>query len=140
MPPVNDDLSALQLVLSADPALVAIVRLAMVVSLSAVLFAALIGIPLGASIAVVIMVLTLGVTLLGETPSPASLPRSDQRVSRPVNKPDKAGAALLGSVELSEPPAYEQVALANVALAWELAGLLAVLVGAVATAVLRALL
>src|SRR5215470_9283092 len=45
------DVSALQLVLSADPALIAIVRLSLIVSLSAVLFAALIGIPLGALIA-----------------------------------------------------------------------------------------
>jgi tungstate transport system permease protein len=46
-----DDLSALQLVLSGDHALLAIVRLSLVVSLSAVLCAALIGIPLGALIA-----------------------------------------------------------------------------------------
>jgi tungstate transport system permease protein len=46
-----DDVSALQLVLSGDPALLAIVRLSLVVSLSAVLCAALIGIPLGALIA-----------------------------------------------------------------------------------------
>jgi tungstate transport system permease protein len=45
------DVSALQLVLSADPALLAIVRLSLVVSLSAVLCAALVGIPLGALIA-----------------------------------------------------------------------------------------
>jgi tungstate transport system permease protein len=45
------DMSALQLVLSGDPALFAIVRLSLVVSLSAVLLAALIGIPLGAWIA-----------------------------------------------------------------------------------------
>ncbi|MGD9880159.1 MAG: ABC transporter permease [Reyranella sp.] len=43
--------SALQLVLSGDPALFAIVLLALVVSLSAVLLAALIGVPLGALIA-----------------------------------------------------------------------------------------
>ncbi len=43
--------TALQLVLTADPALVAIVRLSLVVSLSAVLFATLTGIPLGALIA-----------------------------------------------------------------------------------------
>jgi tungstate transport system permease protein len=43
--------SALQLVLSGDPALVAIVQLALIVSLSAVFFAALIGVPLGAMIA-----------------------------------------------------------------------------------------
>jgi tungstate transport system permease protein len=46
-----DDVSALQLVLSRDPALVAIVGLSLVVSLSAVACAALIGIPLGAWIA-----------------------------------------------------------------------------------------
>jgi tungstate transport system permease protein len=43
--------SALQLVLSGDPTLVAIVQLALIVSLSAVFFAALIGVPLGAMIA-----------------------------------------------------------------------------------------
>ncbi len=47
----DDHLSALQLVLSADPALVAIVRLSLIVSLSAVFFAGLIGIPLGALVA-----------------------------------------------------------------------------------------
>jgi tungstate transport system permease protein len=46
-----DDVSALQLVLSGDPALFAIVRLSLYVSLSAVVLAALIGIPLGAFIA-----------------------------------------------------------------------------------------
>ena len=46
-----DDVSALQLVLSGDPALFAIVRLSLIVSLSAVAGAALIGIPLGALIA-----------------------------------------------------------------------------------------
>lgn len=46
-----DNASALQLVLSGDPALFAIVLLALIVSLSAVLFAALIGVPLGALIA-----------------------------------------------------------------------------------------
>ena len=45
-----DDVSALQLVLSADPALVAIVQLALLVSLLAVFFGALIGVPLGALI------------------------------------------------------------------------------------------
>ncbi len=45
------DTSALQLVLTADPALVAIVRLSLIVSLSAVAFAAVIGVPLGALIA-----------------------------------------------------------------------------------------
>ncbi len=46
-----DDTSALQLVLSGDPALFAIVRLSLIVSLSAVLCATLIGIPLGAGLA-----------------------------------------------------------------------------------------
>ena len=46
-----DDASALMLVLAGDPDLIAIVRLALIVSLSAVFFAALIGVPLGASIA-----------------------------------------------------------------------------------------
>jgi tungstate transport system permease protein len=43
-----DRFSALQLVLSADPALVGIVRLSLIVSLSAVVLSALIGLPLGA--------------------------------------------------------------------------------------------
>jgi tungstate transport system permease protein len=46
-----DDVSALQLVLAGDPALIAIVRLSLRVSLSAVFFAALIGVPFGALIA-----------------------------------------------------------------------------------------
>src|SRR6266851_8424306 len=46
-----DDASALQLVLSGDPALFAIVQLALIVSLLAVLLAAVIGVPLGALIA-----------------------------------------------------------------------------------------
>jgi tungstate transport system permease protein len=46
-----NDVTALQLVLSGDPALFAIVRLSLYVSLSAVVLAALIGIPLGAWIA-----------------------------------------------------------------------------------------
>jgi tungstate transport system permease protein len=45
------DTSALTLVLTADPALIAIVKLSLIVSLSAVAAAALIGIPLGALIA-----------------------------------------------------------------------------------------
>jgi len=45
------DASAFDLILRADPALIAIVRLSLIVSLSAVAFAALIGIPLGALIA-----------------------------------------------------------------------------------------
>ncbi len=46
-----DEVSALQLVLTGDPALIAIVRLSLIVSLSAVLLAALIGVPFGALIA-----------------------------------------------------------------------------------------
>ena len=48
-----DDASALHLVLTADPALVAIVRLSLIVSLSAAFLAAIIGVPLGALIALV---------------------------------------------------------------------------------------
>ena len=48
---MNANASALQLVLTADPALLAIVRLSLVVSLSAVALAALIGLPLGALVA-----------------------------------------------------------------------------------------
>ena len=48
---MTGDVSALQLVLSGDPELFAIVRLSLLVSLSAVLFAALIGVPLGALLA-----------------------------------------------------------------------------------------
>ena len=43
-----ENVSALQLVLAGDPALFAIVRLSLIVSLSAVLLAALVGLPLGA--------------------------------------------------------------------------------------------
>ena len=46
-----DNLSALHLVLSADPALFAIVKLSLAVSLSAVICAALIAIPAGALLA-----------------------------------------------------------------------------------------
>jgi tungstate transport system permease protein len=46
-----EDASALQLVLSGDPGLFAIVRLSVMISLSAVLFAALIGVPAGAFLA-----------------------------------------------------------------------------------------
>jgi len=45
------DASALELILSGDPALLSIVRLSLIVSLSAVAGAALIGLPLGAFIA-----------------------------------------------------------------------------------------
>ncbi len=50
---MDADLSALQLVLSGDRALFSIVALSLAVSLSAVVFAALIGIPLGAWLALV---------------------------------------------------------------------------------------
>jgi len=65
----------------------------------------------------------LGAGLFGGSVDPASLPRSDQSVSRPVNRPDKAGGRLLGSVRISDAPAYEQVALLNVVEAWLLASL-----------------
>ncbi len=48
-----DDVSALQLVLTADPTLIDIVRLSLIVSLSAVFCAALIGVPFGALIALI---------------------------------------------------------------------------------------
>ena len=47
------DVSALQLLLSGDPALLAIVRLSLIVSLSAVVFGALIGVPFGAAVALI---------------------------------------------------------------------------------------
>src|SRR5499433_1113217 len=46
-----DDVSALQLLLTGDPALLAIVRLSLIISLSAVVFGALIGVPFGAAVA-----------------------------------------------------------------------------------------
>ena len=48
---MTGDISALQLVLTGDPALFAVVRLSLLVSLSAVLLAALIGMPIGALMA-----------------------------------------------------------------------------------------
>ena len=51
--PVNSDASALQLILTGDPALFAIVRLSLFVSLSALAVSALIGIPLGAGVALI---------------------------------------------------------------------------------------
>lgn len=48
---MSDGVSALALVLAGDPALFAIVRLSLIVSLTAVFFAALVGVPLGALIA-----------------------------------------------------------------------------------------
>ena len=50
---MTGDASALQLVLTGDPALLAIVRLSLIVSLSAVVLAALIGIPFGAALALI---------------------------------------------------------------------------------------
>ena len=50
---MSDNVSAFHLVLTADPALLAIVRLSLVVSLSAVFFATLIGVPFGAMMALV---------------------------------------------------------------------------------------
>ena len=48
---MQSDTSALALILTADPTLLAIVRLSLIISLSAVAIAALVGIPLGAFIA-----------------------------------------------------------------------------------------
>jgi len=48
---MGSDTSALQLVLTGDPALLAIVRLSLIVSLSAVAFASLIAVPFGAFVA-----------------------------------------------------------------------------------------
>jgi tungstate transport system permease protein len=48
---LSDNVSAFELLLTADPALLAIVQLSLVVSLSAVLFAGLIGVPFGAALA-----------------------------------------------------------------------------------------
>src|SRR6516164_6513369 len=48
-----DDVSALQLLLAGDPALLAIVRLSLIVSLSAVVFGGFIGVPFGAAIALI---------------------------------------------------------------------------------------
>ena len=50
---METDASALHLVLTGDPALYAIVELSLLVSLSALVFAAIIGIPLGAALALV---------------------------------------------------------------------------------------
>ena len=48
---MTEDVSALHLVLTGDPGLYAIVQLSLIVSLSAVLFSALIGVPVGAALA-----------------------------------------------------------------------------------------
>src|SRR5256886_362702 len=49
--PMPGDVSAFELLLTGDPALLAIVQLSLVVSLSAVVFAGLIGVPFGAALA-----------------------------------------------------------------------------------------
>ena len=49
--PMHSDVSALELILTGDPALLAIVRLSLMVSLSAVAISSLIGIPFGAFVA-----------------------------------------------------------------------------------------
>jgi tungstate transport system permease protein len=46
-----DNVSALQLLLTADPTLLAIVRLSLLVSFAAVILGGLIGVPLGAAVA-----------------------------------------------------------------------------------------
>jgi tungstate transport system permease protein len=46
-----DDVSALHLIITADPALIAIVKLSLIVSLSAVALGALVGVPFGAGVA-----------------------------------------------------------------------------------------
>src|SRR6266436_8474470 len=51
--PMPGDVSALQLLLSGDPTLLAIVRLSLIVSLSAVIFGGLIGVPFGAAVALI---------------------------------------------------------------------------------------
>src|SRR5687768_17439027 len=48
---MTENASAFQLVLAADPALLSIVRLSLIVTLSAVALAGLIGVPLGALVA-----------------------------------------------------------------------------------------
>src|ERR1700746_2358123 len=50
---MSDDVSALQLLLSGDPTLLAIVRLSLIVSLSPVVFGGLIGVPFGAAVALI---------------------------------------------------------------------------------------
>src|SRR5882757_6422126 len=75
---MHPDASALQLVLTGDPTLLAIVRLSLIVSLSAVALAALIGIPFGAFIALTRFrgregVIVLLNTLMGLPPVVAGL-------------------------------------------------------------------
>ena len=48
---MTGDMTALQLVLTGDPGLFAIVRLSLLISMSAVLLAALVGVPVGALLA-----------------------------------------------------------------------------------------
>lgn len=74
----------------------------------------------------------LGVALLGDSPDPASLPRSAEQVERPVMRSDPAGSTALGSVAISSAPAYEQVALRAAVEAWALASLFGVAAAAVA--------
>ncbi len=68
----------------------------------------------------------LGGDLLGESAGAASMPRSDQRIQRPVQRDGR----LLGYVELSDAPAYAREALVSVTRAWGLASLLGVLLAA----------
>ncbi len=72
----------------------------------------------------------LGAGLFGGDPAAASLPRSDQSITRPVNRPEKADGGLVGYVRLSDGPAYGQVALQNVVEAWALASLFGVVAAA----------
>jgi two-component system, OmpR family, sensor histidine kinase BaeS len=69
----------------------------------------------------------LGAAFLGDGVDAGSLPRSDKTVRRPVQRDGK----LLGSVEISEAPAFAAEALAAVVRAWALASLLGVLLAAV---------
>ena len=78
LPAMHPDASAFQLVLTGDPTLLAIVRLSLIVSLSAVALAALIGIPFGAFIALTRFrgregVIVLLNTLMGLPPVVAGL-------------------------------------------------------------------
>jgi two-component system, OmpR family, sensor histidine kinase BaeS len=72
----------------------------------------------------------LGAGLFGDVVDDPKLPRSDQSVMRPVNRSDKAGGRLLGTVTISNAPAYGQIALRNVVQAWALASLLGIAVAA----------
>ena len=68
----------------------------------------------------------LGAGFLGDGSSAASMPRSEKSVQRPVQRNGK----LLGTVEISQAPAYAQEALATVMRAWGLASLFGVLLAA----------